>query len=178
MKSGNSTILDVNIGVKGSFFVMGMTLMGFSIYLALTFSLLVAIPLFYLGFLLMLSIRGFRVDLSKMTIKKYINFFPFKIGRRQSIKQYNRMVLVLSHDTTNGRTGSGAWSQSYSIRTRSFDIYLTNAENEKMDLIAFSEYKPARSFLHSMSKQLNIEKEDLFEESLLVSKVKRYWQQK
>lgn len=168
-------LVNVSIGVTATYISLGMVIIGIAIYTSIYESMILSLPFFYFGILLILTIRGFTIDKNERMIKKYIYFFPFKIGSWKSIKQYDKILLELTHDTTIGRNGVGVWSQRYSVRTRHFEVYLSNKNEEKFELIDYPEYKSARTFLKETGKALNLEMEDLFEESVLISRTKRYW---
>lgn len=115
------------------------------------------------------------VNVSIGVTATYIYFFPFKIGSWESIEQYDKILLELTHDSTIGRNGVGAWSQKYTVRTRHFEVYLSNENDEKFELIDYPEYKTARTFLKETGRLLDLEMNDLFEESVVISKIKRHW---
>lgn len=169
------TTFDVMIGVTSSHISIGIIIVGVAIYTSIYKSIILSVPLFYLGILLMLTIRGFTINVQDKLIKRYVYFFPFKLGYWKSIKQYDKIVLALTHDSTEGRSGIGAWSQRYAVRTRHFEVYLSNEKDEKFELIDYPEYKSARTFLKETGKLLNLEMNDLFEESVVISKIKRHW---
>lgn len=168
-------LVNVSIGVTATYISLGMVIIGIAIYTSIYENMLLSLPLFYLGILLILTIRGFTIDKNEKMIKKYIYFFPFKIGSWKSIEKFNKIVLALTHDTNVARTGIGAWSQRYAIRTRHFEVYLSNENDETFELIDYPEYKRARFFLKETGKLLDLEINDLFEESVVISKIKRHW---
>ena len=174
MISKNTNSIKITVGVTLNYFFLSLIIIGFAIFVTVSVNFFLAIPLYYFGFLALISIQGFIIDINKKKLMKYYNFYPLKIGRWESIEGYDRMVLVLSHDATvvdiDGRYGNKTQTE----RTRSFDIYLRNRNEEKIPLIEFPEYKFAREFLVKYGQQMNIEMIDLFEESILISRERRH----
>jgi hypothetical protein len=122
----------------------------------------------------MLSIKVLKIDVSKKKIKQYYSLFPFKIGKWKDISMFDRIELKLRHEVSSGQTPYGAFFETYSIRTRHFDIYLSNENEKKMDLIDFSEYSKSRKVLCEIAIKLNVNAIDLFEESVIESRNRRH----
>lgn len=165
--------IKITVGVTLNYFLWGIILIAVAFYLLCVVHFLVAIPLFYFGFLALISIENILIDVENKTLKRYYILYPFKIGKWQSIEGYDRMVLVLSHDVDIVDTDGMCGNETRTIRTRSFDIYLRNRMEEKIPIKEFPQYKYARTFLSKYGSLMNVEMIDLFEESLQRSAARR-----
>ena len=174
MESKKSKFYKKSKGVTGDYFTLGLILFGVGIYFISTELFYLGFPLIYFGFLIMLSFKVLIIDLINMKVKHYYSFFPFKIGKWHSITSFESVELRLRHEVASGQTAYGAFYEKYSIRTRHFEIYLNNSNNDKLELIDFSEYSIARKVLCEIAVKLNLNAKDLFEESVIESRNRRH----
>ncbi len=111
------------------------------------------------GIILFFSIRGVLIDNDKKLIKPYLDFIIAKIGKWESLSQYDKIVLKYTNEsqTMNSR------GNSTNYVTKSFDIVLTSTTKKELIIKEFVNYDKAKTFLVTYSLRLNKEHVDMYE---------------
>jgi len=153
-----SELKQISRGATFEHIISGFILMALSVFLIYS-GFYPAIIFLYFGFCLFISVQGTIIDIKNNQIKVYLNFFVFKIGKWQSLVNFQQLILTYfsQSQTMNYK------SISSNVNTRTFDIYLEDNQLNKIYLKEISEYKKARMFIEEMSKFLAVEFTDKYE---------------
>ncbi|MDY0015319.1 MAG: hypothetical protein RBS13_03845 [Bacteroidales bacterium] len=133
---------------------------------------LLAIFTIILGIIFFLAIKGVLIDYDKHKIKTYSDLLILKLGKWESLNNYNKIVLkYLSESQT-----MNLLSISRTYTANSFDIFLENAKGKKILLKEFIYYDNAKHFLDTYAEKLKAEKIDDYQISL--EKIRELQQQR
>ena len=154
--------IHISKGITLQHFLPGVAIIIYAIAMFFSLNVFIAIPFLYLGIVILLSVKGVVIDIEKEKLKKYFNFFFFKIKIEESFSDYNRVYLSLLREsqTMNYK------SISTTVRTKTFEIYLMNDSNRRIYINEYTDYKHAREILLQLSKALVIPATDIYKEHM------------
>lgn len=144
--------------INGFAFPLGALAFGF-IMLVSGFGVAAKIP--WVGILMMFisgficfTMEGLQVDFEKETIRTYVTYYGFKVGKWESLSDYPYISILSGRKRKTLNSRSGAVS-SDSI-DKYYNVYLLGKNHRKKFLIiAHESMKEAQSSLDEYSKRLN-----------------------
>ncbi|MFY0675377.1 MAG: hypothetical protein JXQ87_18420 [Bacteroidia bacterium] len=124
------------------------------------YSLIPAIPTFYLGLVALLSIEGVVIDLQNQKLQSYFSFLFFRVGSWKSLDIYKKLVLTVYSESS---TYTLRATQT-TTRTKSFDVCLVDSMGKLQIVDEYGNYYEALEFAEELAEQLNLPFEDQFAE--------------
>lgn len=156
---GNKKVYDINVGVTMDYMMLGVGIMFMAIVLVFLKLPFISLIIFPIGLVVMLSIRGVKLDAEMQLAKKYFWFFGYNYGRDISIESYDVLVLTNHH----GETMMNSRGRSAHIQTNSYALILMNKDKAKIELKEYETYQEALKYLKEISEFLNVESVDKVE---------------
>ncbi|MGB0428876.1 MAG: hypothetical protein ACPGLV_00275 [Bacteroidia bacterium] len=136
-----------------------LTIIGSGV-LTYAFSILPAIPGFYFGLVMLLSIEGVVIDLKHKKIKPYFNFLLFKLGRWQDLTIYKQIILTIySQQNTYAVRAT-----QQTVKTKSFDIYLVDNVGNKLLIDEYTDYHEGLEFAEELTQKLKLPFDNQYEQ--------------
>ncbi|MCB0737270.1 MAG: hypothetical protein KDC92_07135 [Bacteroidetes bacterium] len=130
--------------------------------LSVTVPFYYAILGFYVGLVVVLSIEGVIIDFKRKRLKSYFHLLFFKVGFWKSTEDFKKVILTLEVSNT---TYASRAAQTY-LRTRSYNLFLVDSNNDKLLLAEYTDYDKALKLAEIIAKRLNIPFENHFEEMM------------
>jgi hypothetical protein len=123
------------------------------------FGFALGIMIIIIGIIFFISKRGVLIDFDKKLIKPYLDFIMVKLGKWESLVDYDKIVLKYTNEsqTMNSR------GNSTNYITKSFDIILTSKNKKDIIIKEFVNYNKAKSFLVDISQRLEKDNVDMYE---------------
>ena len=113
----------------------------------------------FLGFMMILSIKGTLIDLENKRVKSYIHCLFFKLGTWKSINEIERIVL----EYVNQAKTLGSRGAQTTLQTEILVVLFRYSSGKKIAIKEFLNYEKAKEFLDTYSELLQIEKRDRYE---------------
>ncbi|HEY0029119.1 MAG TPA: hypothetical protein VGC65_00060 [Bacteroidia bacterium] len=104
-----------------------------------------------IGLILFLAIKGVVINCKEKSIRTYREYILFKIGKWQSIKEYNQVKTFYEQEVMYG--GKHRWNAT---KLSSYEVNLVNAKGEKYCLKEFANLKDARKLMKDVSEKLSV----------------------
>lgn len=129
-------------------------------------------PLFSMGILLVLSLKGIVIDYQKKELIKYTDLVLFKIKSIISLKYAEVVTIHLEKDNSSG----GIYNLGTRGRIRpsssviSFEMYVLGSGMPKTFLCEFGTHAEARSLAEKLSNHLSIKIEDAIQDGIKMYK--------
>lgn len=128
-------------------------------FMAYHLQIVYAIPIGYLGLVLLLSVEGVIIDPKTKKMNRYFSFLLFKSSDWVYIGQYQKLVLRLHREAheVNMR------SITNNIRTKTFEIHLSNEKGDDLYVTEYTDYESAHETVNQLSEALELPIEDQYQ---------------
>lgn len=153
--------IHIKKGVTLDNFFLGIGILIASIAAIIYIHFFLGLPLLYLGLAILLSVKGVIIDVENRKLKSYFDFFIFKTGNWENIATYNKVTLEL----TNKSQQMNSRGSSTNVKTKTYDIFLTDSTWRKIELKDFTDYAEAKELLNTMATALKITSVDHYAEA-------------
>ncbi len=122
-------------------------------------SFILEVFILYFGIIFFLSIRGTLIDEKKRQIKEYFDLLIFKIGKWETIDQFDKVILKYINESQT----MNYQSISRNIHTKTYDIILKSNDKKKILVKECYNYNDALELGVKLSKKLNLPFIDTYE---------------